>query len=155
MLPAKTPTPPPRLFLSRPPSPSSHSLSSLLFSELLLRRSCSPAAAALSIQRSNYCLVSLLPIAVKLASRTKCFAKPTAEDQLSDSETRGGDEVNYEEVENQNGIISQNSDNGVARGSASSASDLLSLGIPKPVYQVSIILLDNLFYRIFFKVFGA
>lgn len=136
MLPAKAPTPPPRLFLSRPPCPSSQSLSSLLFSDLLLRRPCSPAPATLSLHQSNYCLVSLLPIAVKLASRTTCFAKPTAEDQLSDSETRGSNEVDYEKVENQNGRISQNSDNGAARGSVSSASDLLSLGIPKPVYQV-------------------
>lgn len=136
MLPAKTPMPPPRLLLSRPTSPSPHSLSALLFSDLLPRRPCSPAPASLSLQRSNYCLVSLLPIAVKLASTTTCFAKPTAEDQLSDSETRGSDEVDYEEVGNQNGRISQNSDNGAARGSASSASDLLSLGIPKLVYQV-------------------
>lgn len=130
MLPARTPTPPSHLFLSPPP----HSLSSLLFSDLLLRPSCSPAT--LSLHR-HYCFSSLLPVAFKTSSKTKCFVNSTAEDQLSDSETRGSDEIDFEEVTNQNGAkIVQDSENNLPRSNASVSSDLLSLGIPEPIYQV-------------------
>uniref|UniRef100_A0A7C9AIZ9 Uncharacterized protein n=1 Tax=Opuntia streptacantha TaxID=393608 RepID=A0A7C9AIZ9_OPUST len=120
-------------FLSPPLPPA---LPSLLFSDVLRRRPCSLAAEVVSLHRA-YCVASFLPIAIKVASRTKCFGKSAAEDQLSDLETAGGDEFDFEDRENQNGsIIAQDSENDLPKGSTSPVSDFLSLGIPEPVYQV-------------------
>lgn len=136
MLPATTPpTPPSNLFLS-PQSPS-NSLSSLLFSDLLLRSPCSPAPANLSLSRHCFPV-----IAVKVsASRTRCFAagSTAAEDQLkNDSDLQVSSEIEYEEVETRNGakIAQDVPENSLPRASGSASSDLLSLGIPEPVYQV-------------------
>ncbi|CAO2814610.1 unnamed protein product [Amaranthus hypochondriacus] len=130
MSPPPTITPSSNLFL-RPPS-----LSSLLFSDLLLRPPCSPPSSTLSLHR-NFYLAPLPAIAVKVVSKSRCFAKSTAEDQRSDSEARDAGDIDFEEKDKLSDVkIDHFSGNDIPKTNNSPSSDLLSLGIPEPVYQV-------------------
>lgn len=128
-----------------PPQPPNLSLrpSSLLFSDLSHLPPYSPATLSL---HCNLYFTPLLPIAIKAASKSRCFAKPTAEDQLSDSDTRdvAGD-IDFEERDSSGDVkvghfsgdnVSKSNSNSNANANASPPSDFLSLGIPEPVYQV-------------------
>lgn len=129
MIPATT-TPAPlssHLFI-RPPS-----LSSFLFSDLLLRPPCS--SPNLLSSHHNFYFRNLLPI--NLRSNSRCFVKSTAEDQISDSETRDSGDIQFEETNDPNyDKIDHYSGNNLPKANTSPPSDLLSLGIPEPVYQV-------------------
>ncbi|XP_057541352.1 magnesium transporter MRS2-11, chloroplastic isoform X2 [Amaranthus tricolor] len=130
MSPPPTITPSSNLFL-RPPS-----LSSLLFSDLLLRPPCSPPSSTLSLHR-NFYFAPLPAIAVKVVSKSRCFAESTAEDQLSDSEARVAGDIDVEEKDKSSDVkIDHFSVSNISKTNNSPSSDLLSLGIPEPVYQV-------------------
>ncbi|KAK9666205.1 hypothetical protein RND81_14G168200 [Saponaria officinalis] len=100
-------------------SPLQHPPQLRLFSDLLYRLPCFPAT--FSISRNNGLIFSsFLPVAVKaVAFRAKCLVNPAISD--------------FEERENRSdGKVVVDSDNDLPKQS----SDLLSLGIPEPVYQV-------------------
>ncbi|GAB4859709.1 hypothetical protein Ancab_011188 [Ancistrocladus abbreviatus] len=122
------------LSFSRPSS------SLLLFDALTGLHQLPPAPAChsplLSLQlRHQHQHSSLFSFTIKTWRRSKCFAESTVEDQLSDSETRGGEiaEEERDGDERKNAVV--NSDQS-RRSTTSSSADLLSLGIPEPVYEV-------------------
>lgn len=123
---AAPPSLPSHLFYSPPPPP---------LSALLLCPPCSPAIPSLSLHRNfNFNFAPLLPIAVKAALKSRCSAKSTAEDQLSDSETLDAGDIEFEEKDNaSNGKIDHFSGNNVPKANTFSPS---TLGIPEPVYKV-------------------
>lgn len=66
--------------------------------------------------------------------KSRCSAKSTAEDQLSDSETLDAGDIEFEEKDNaSNGKIDHFSGNNVPKANTFSPS---TLGIPEPVYKV-------------------
>ena len=70
-------------------------------------------------------------------SKSRCFAESTAEDQLSDSEARVAGDIDVEEKDKSSDVkIDHFSVSNISKTNNSPSSDLLSLGIPEPVYQV-------------------
>ena len=87
----------------------------------------------------------MFPISVKLSSprvKCTCLARSTEESQWSESETLAGDDdaddasdddVKIEPRNRDNNLVQQHSSPRITTGSSS---DLLSLGIREPVYEV-------------------
>ncbi|XP_021732848.1 magnesium transporter MRS2-11, chloroplastic-like isoform X2 [Chenopodium quinoa] len=123
MFPATTTSsPPPHSLFSIPPS---H-----LFSDLLLLRPPCSTPPSLSLHRNFN-----LSVAVKYTPKSRCFAKSTAEDQISDSETRDDSSVvDFDEREIASNVkVDHYSGNDVPKVNSPPPSPL---GIPEPVYQV-------------------
>ncbi|KAL2937528.1 Magnesium transporter MRS2-A chloroplastic [Bienertia sinuspersici] len=130
MFPSTTAPPPSHLLLSPPSSPLS-----LICYDFLLRPPLLPATSSLSLPHNFY----LTPF-LKVASKSRCFAKSTAEDQLRDSKTRDDDDADFEAKDDSssNNLSDRysGSNNNNHHLPKSNTPDLLSLGIPEPVYQV-------------------
>ncbi|XP_021767395.1 magnesium transporter MRS2-11, chloroplastic-like [Chenopodium quinoa] len=123
---------------SSPPSLPPHSLfsppPSHLFSDLLLLRPpCSTPSLSLSLHRNFN-----LALAVKSTPKSRCFAKSTAEDQISDSETRDGSGVvDFDDREIAGNVkVEHYSASGNDVPKVNSSPPPSPLGIPEPVYQV-------------------
>ena len=132
--------------LQFPVSSSSHQL--LLFSDLtcaaFVRSSC-PPPFPVSVKKTGS---FVFPIS---ARRVKCFSKSTEEDRFSDSETLTGD------ADDRQASVATT---GASHRIGASSTDILSLGIREPVYEVGKTHLqfcffffgfcDSFFYFLFF-----
>ncbi|GAB2285480.1 hypothetical protein Dimus_019929 [Dionaea muscipula] len=131
MLSIPSATPPPFSLLLLHPSPS---LSPIILTGLVaLRRVSRLCAPPLVSLQHHY--PSLHPSIFKVPIRAKCLANPAAEGQFSDSKSTA-DETTDDEDRADDGAKTATSSGGSRRSTASSSSDLLSLGIPEPVYEV-------------------
>ncbi|KAF5751587.1 magnesium transporter MRS2-11 chloroplastic [Tripterygium wilfordii] len=86
----------------------------------------SPPSPAVSLQK---CAIPLLPIAVKFS---KCFAKSTAEDHLSEPETI----TNYEDGDREDRKVQNKQSSERIDADAMGYSESPTLGIREPVYEV-------------------